>query len=71
MEGGEPVAAKVYKKIDEHKGKYICTDIISRWSKVYTKSVNFEEQKGNAFRYEVEFSKPLNQKPIPEGTLKI
>lgn len=70
MDGKEP-EPKLYKKIDQMKGKYICADIIERWSKVYTKQVFFIKQEGNCWGYSVEFSKPLNQKPIPEGTMKI
>ena len=70
MEGGEP-EVKTYKKIDELQGKYICADIIKRWSKVYTNQVFYVANEGNSWMYAVEFSKPQNQKPIPEGTMKI
>jgi len=33
--------------------------------------VFFLNQVGNVWCYEVEFSKPKNTKPIPEGTVKV
>ena len=46
-------------------------DIISKWSKIYINQVFFINNRGNVWEYSVEFSKPVNKKPIPEGTIKI
>lgn len=43
----------------------------TEWSKVYINQVFFLNQIGNVWCYEVEFSKPKEQKPIPEGTVKV
>ena len=57
--------------MSELKGKKIVQNIVDLWSKVYINQVFFVNQMGNVWCYEVEFSKPKNQKPIPEGTVKV
>lgn len=57
--------------MNEAKGKTIVQEIVNKWSKVYINQVFFVSQMGNVWCYEVEFSKPLNIKPIPEGTVKV
>lgn len=57
--------------MSELKGKKIVQNIVDQWSKVYINQVFFVNQMGNVWCYEVEFSKPKNQKPIPEGTVKV
>lgn len=56
---------------DETKGIIEVKDIISKWSKVYIHQIFFLESVGNCWQYEVEFSKPMEKKPIPHGTVKI
>ena len=57
--------------MSELKGKKIVQNIVDQWSKVYINQVFFVNQMGNVWCYEVEFSKPKNMKPIPEGTVKV
>ena len=57
--------------MNEQKGKKIVQDIVDEWSKVYIKQIFFLSQVGNVWCYEVEFSKPRDMKPIPEGTVKV
>jgi len=57
--------------LNEQEGKKIVQNIVNEWSKVYINQVFFIEQVGNVWQYEVEFSKPKNIKPIPEGTVKV
>ena len=57
--------------MNELRGKKIVQNIVDQWSRVYIKQVFFVNQMGNVWCYEVEFSKPKNQKPIPEGTVKV
>lgn len=45
--------------------------IVNEWSKVYINQVFFCQEIHNVLQYEVEFSKPLQTKPIPEGTVKV
>lgn len=56
--------------MDEAAGKEIVQKMVDSWSKVFTNQVFFNNQEGNIFCYEVEFSKPKQVKPIPEGTVK-
>ena len=56
--------------MDEASGKKIIQDLVDRWSEDFTNQVFFNNQEGNIWCYEVEFSKPKNFKPIPEGTVK-
>ena len=65
MDGGE------VSNMNEVKGKKIVQNIVDQWSKVYINQVFFVNQMGNVWCYEVEFSKPKNMKPIPEGTVKV
>lgn len=57
----------------EQKGVILIRDIISAWSQIYQKQVFFLDyvEETNEYQYEVEFSKPIQQKPIPNGTVKI
>ena len=57
--------------MNEQAGKDIVQKIVNEWSKVYINQVFYLNQVGNVFCYEVEFSKPKNDKPIPEGTVKV
>ena len=57
--------------MNEQKGKKIVQDIVNEWTKVYIKQTFFLSQVGNVWCYEVEFSKPIQTKPIPEGTVKV
>ena len=56
--------------MDESSGKEIVQTMVDDWSKVFTNQVFFNNQEGNIWCYEVEFSKPKLIKPIPEGTVK-
>lgn len=57
--------------MNENSSKKVVQDMVDGWSKVYINQVFFRGQTGNAWEYEVEFSKPKNHKPIPEGTVKV
>ena len=57
--------------MNEDKGKKIVQDMVNEWSKVYINQVFFLNQLGNVWCFEVEFSKPREKKPIPEGTVKV
>ena len=57
--------------MNEVQGKKIVQNIVDMWSKVYINQVFFINKMGNVWCYEVEFSKPKNMKPIPEGTVKV
>lgn len=56
--------------MDEAAGKQIVQKMVDSWSDIFTNQVFFNNQEGNIWCYEVEFSVPRNQKPIPEGTVK-
>ena len=57
--------------LDKEKGKKIVQDMVNEWSNVYINQVFFLNNVGLIWNYEVEFSKPKNIKPIPEGTVKV
>jgi hypothetical protein len=57
--------------MDQEKGKLLVQNMVNEWSKVYINQVFFLEQVGNIWCYQVEFSKPKNVKPIPEGTVQV
>ena len=56
--------------LSDKEGIKVVQNIVNKWSKVYINQVFFVEQVGNVLSYEVEFSKPKNIKPIPDGTVK-
>lgn len=53
------------------EGIEIVRKIVAEWSKVYISQVFYIDKFSNIYIYEVEFSKPLASKPIPEGTVKV
>jgi hypothetical protein len=53
------------------EGERIVKEIVEEWSKIYTKQVQSLGTYGNILQYEVEFSKPLVSKPIPEQTVRV
>jgi len=55
----------------EEEGLNIVRNIVSEWSKVYINQVFFMREYANILQYQVEFSKPHQTKPIPEGTVKV
>lgn len=55
----------------EEEGLKIVRDIVTEWSKVYINQVFFVKQEANILEYKVEFSKPHQTKPIPEGTVSV
>jgi hypothetical protein len=55
----------------EEEGLNIVKAIVNEWSKVYINQVFFVQEYANILQYEVEFSKPHQTKPIPEGTVKV
>ena len=57
--------------MNEDKGKEIVSNLVNVWSKIYIIQIFFSSQVGNVWQYEVEFSKPKNIKPIPDGTVKV
>ena len=57
--------------MEETKGKDIVQKIVNEWTKVYIIQIFFINNVGNVWQYEVEFSKPKQTKPIPEGTVKV
>ena len=57
--------------LSDKEGIKVVQNIVNKWSKVYINQVFFVEQVGNVLSYEVEFSKPKNIKPIPDGTVKV
>lgn len=57
--------------MDKDKGKKIVQEMVNEWSNVYINQVFFLNNTALLWNYEVEFSKPKNIKPIPEGTVKV
>ena len=57
--------------MNEAKGKEVVSKIVNEWTKVYIIQIFFLTNVGNVWQYEVEFSKPKQIKPIPEGTAKV
>jgi Ca2+-binding EF-hand superfamily protein len=55
----------------EDEGKQIVKNIVDSWSRVYINQVFFIREYANILQYLVEFSKPHQTKPIPEGTVKV
>ena len=55
--------------LTQKEGIKIVQNIVNKWSKVYINQVFAQEQAGNVMSYVVEFSKPKNIKPIPDGTV--
>lgn len=65
----------------EEDGLEIVKKIVGEWSKVYINQVFFVNKFSNIYKYiifiymfisyEVEFSKPHQIKPIPEGTVRV
>lgn len=55
----------------EEEGLNIVKNIVTEWSKVYINQVFFLREYANILQYQVEFSKPHETKPIPEGTVKV
>jgi hypothetical protein len=53
------------------EGLNIIKGIVNEWSKVYINQVFYLREINNILQYEVEFSKPHQTKPIPEGTVKV
>ena len=52
-------------------GKQIVKDIVNEWSKIYINQVFYVKSVQNVHQYTVEFSRPSQVKPIPEGTVKV
>jgi|TARA_B110001450_G_C17473161_1_gene421062 hypothetical protein len=68
----------VLENLSDKDGCRKVTEIISKWSKVYINQVFCHPKDGadknspsDCKQYEVEFSKPVDKKPIPHGTVKI
>ena len=55
----------------EQEGLEIVKNIVNEWSKVYINQVFFIREISGILLYQVEFSKPHQTKPIPEGTVKV
>ena len=57
--------------MNEGVGKEVVSKLVNAWTEVYTIQIFFLTNVGNVWQYEVEFSKPKQHKPIPEGTVKV
>ena len=57
--------------MNQEAGLKIVKDIVNEWSRVYINQVFFVAQEANILEYKVEFSKPHQTKPIPEGTVSV
>lgn len=57
-------------ELSEHRAKELIQERVNEWSKVYINQVFFKALVNDVYEFQVEFSKPKQVKPIPEGTVK-